>query len=151
MSALLLLVWFLTGRRRVSGKPGPQDVHPQEVESASRSLQNTCGTNSVTLGTALAGVVLRSAGLLLLRKPKALEYLYGLDQRHHRMHGNQRQWQTSKINVLISYGLGTCIRMQHLGFIYGNASIRSELLRKIQLPRHSASSSFRKKHPRFSK
>ena len=91
LSALLLLIWFLTGRRRVSCKPGPQDVHPQEVERAARSLQNTCGTKSVAVGTALARAVLP-------RKPKELEYLYRLDQEHHRMHGNQRQWQASKIN-----------------------------------------------------
>lgn len=144
LSALLLLVWFLTGRRRVSCKPGPQDVHPQEVESAPRSLQNTCGTNSVTLGTALAGVVQQSGGLVLPRKPKELEYVYRLDQGHHRMHGNQRQWQVSKINGLILYGLGTCICIQHFSFIYGNLSIRSELPRKIQLPTCSASPSFRK-------
>ena len=101
LSALLLLIWFLTGRRRVSCKPGPQDVHPQEVERAARSLQNTCGTKSVAVGTALARAVLRSGGLVLPRKPKELEYLYRLDQEHHRTHGNQRQWQASKINGLI--------------------------------------------------
>ena len=40
LAALLLLVWLLTG----GCKPGPQDVHPQEVESTARSLQNTRGS-----------------------------------------------------------------------------------------------------------
>lgn len=137
LSALLLLVWFLTGGRRLSCKPGPQDVHPQEVKRTPRSLRNTRGTNSVTLGTALAGVV-------LLREPRELQYLYRLDWGHDGLHRNQRQWQASKINGLISYGLGTFICIQHAGFISRNPSIRSELPREIQLPRHPAPPSFRK-------
>lgn len=54
LPALLLLVGLLSGGRGLGCEPGPQDVHPQEVESTPRSLQNTRGTNSVTLRTALA-------------------------------------------------------------------------------------------------
>lgn len=97
LSALLLLVRLLSSGRGLGCEPGPQDVHPQEVESAPRSLQNTRGTNSVTLGTALVGVVLWAAGPVLLRGTKQL------DQRHLRVHGNQRQWQVSKINGLSSF------------------------------------------------
>lgn len=71
LSALLLLVRLLSSGRGLGCEPGPQDVHPQEVESAPRSLQNTRGTNSVTLGTALVGVVLWAAGPVLLRGDKA--------------------------------------------------------------------------------
>lgn len=84
LSALLLLVRLLSSRRGLSCEPGPQDVHPQEVESAPRSLQNTRGTNSVTLGTALVGVVLWAAGPVLLRGTKQL------DQRHLRVHGKSK-------------------------------------------------------------
>lgn len=55
LSALLLLVGLLSSGRGLGCEPGPQDVHPQQVKSTPWGLQNTQGTNSVTLGTELAG------------------------------------------------------------------------------------------------
>lgn len=62
LPALLLLVGLLSSGRGLGREPGPQDVHPQQVHSAPRSLQNTRGTNTVTLGTALAARRYRQEG-----------------------------------------------------------------------------------------
>lgn len=90
---LLLLVGLLSSGRGLGCEPGPQDVHPQEVQSPPRSLQNTRGTNSATNSCPSAG----TGRLVLLRDTKQL------DQRHLRVHGNQKQWQVPKINGLVSF------------------------------------------------
>lgn len=78
LSALLLLIRFLTGGRRLGCKPGPQDVHPQEVESTPRSLQNTRGSKLRHCGGSLGS----SGRLVLQGKLKELENIYRLGQMH---------------------------------------------------------------------
>lgn len=92
LSALLLLVGLLSSRRGLSCKPRPQDVHPQEVESAPWSLQNTRGTNSVTLRTALAGGVPRAGGLVLPRETKQLHQASQGAQKSKAVAGVQNKW-----------------------------------------------------------